>query len=636
MANLDDMIQQKKQQEGFKNEDYAALQKEKDDLSAVLDRMDFDLTKKELGGFTREEVIKAAKFSLKAKSYGLEPGELKVDDSPIYYDSRHKSRWFFSRKNIKDVAEKVIEKARAKWQEMEQKKESERALALEELSFADYKITEMNEADYVPKTDAEFTEQLEKSEAFRSIGEITEHQEVMSGLENTMTLSESEDVVWDTEKAKQEDGAVLKKQLDSVDATLDTSLPSAEKMKKLVVDSIQKKMFLEIEDSHKESIFVSTKTKMKQYKERGQALLKRIDGMYAAVKAGELSPEVVKIFLKTELMGFTTMTERKIYENMVKRNGEEIPEPKPEETEEYKASLFNLTKLFRHDSSVTIQEEGNINLINYYQKLLKKGSVNKAKSEEEAKKLALSQANSFVHYKGQKYINAERNGKNSKTATRYYVTVKPGTQNKLLKIMHGILSEDRQEKGEENAICERLYFKVMGKIDDTRRDNMVIYKNDLVSDDEMQAILDKLYERCRKEDILADREHSLCATQPLEEKEGGITTAPEFDTSSLYDSFITFDLFTDKETDGALYKAINGKEATSVTKPRFSYNTYMAKAMLYSAEIISKKEGIHRNEVVNRIKNDPDINKKFKKYVSDFILLGGVDINTMKRTDKKK
>jgi len=176
----------------------------------------------------------------------------------------------------------------------------------------------------------------------------------------------------------------------------------------------------------------------------------------------------------------------------------------------------------------------------------------------------------------------------------------------------------------------------MGKIDDTRRDNMVIYKNDLVSDDEMQDFLDKLYERCRKEDILADREHSLCATQPLEEKEGGITTAPEFDTSSLYDSFITFDLFTDKETDGALYKAINGKEATSVTKPRFSYNTYMAKAMLYSAEIISKKEGIHRNEVVNRIKNDPDINKKFKKYVSDFILLGGVDINTMKRTDKKK
>ena len=70
--------------------------------------------------------------------------------------------------------------------------------------------------------------------------------------------------------------------------------------------------------------------------------------------------------------------------------------------------------------------------------------------------------------------------------------------------------------------------------------------------------------------------------------------------------------------------------------PRFSYNTYMAKAMLYSAEIISQKEGISREDVTARIKTDEAIKKKFKKYVSDFIWLGGVDINTMKITGKKK
>ena len=48
------------------------------------------------------------------------------------------------------------------------------------------------------------------------------------------------------------------------------------------------------------------------------------------------------------------------------------------------------------------------------------------------------------------------------------------------------------------------------------------------------ASADVVYTDKSKDDILADREHSLCATQPLEEKEGGITTAPEFDTATLY------------------------------------------------------------------------------------------------------
>ena len=634
MAKLQDMIEAKKQTEGFKNEDYVVQQKEEIALSDVLDRMDFQLTKRELGGFKREEVIEAAKFSLRAKSYGLMPGDLKVEDSPIYYDSKHKSRWFFNRKSIRDVAEKVIEKARAQWQQTEQKKETQRTSAMEALSFTNISITDVNEADYVPKTDEAFTQQLESSEAYKSVGQITEHPDVMANLEKAFRASEGETAVWDTENVKQEDSAVLKKQLDAVDNAILSKLPPAADVKKRVVDSIQKKMLQVIEDSHKEKVFASPKRKQKQFLEQGEALLKRIDEMYAAVKAGELSPETVKIFLKTELMGFTTSTEKKIYENMVKRTEKDIPVPEEKDKGDYKGALYGLTKYFEHQSGVSVQGEGNLNM--FYGSLLEKKMVQKADSKEDAHKLAIAHANSFIHYKGSKYIGAEKAGKNSKTATRYYVTVKPGTQTQLLNIMNTMLNEDEIEKGEDDSICKRIYFKVMGGLDDRRRDNMVIYKNDLIPDKEMKAFLDTLYARCKKADILADRDHSLCATQPLEGMEGGITTAPEFDTNSFYNTLITFGLFTDKEMDGMLYQGINGKESTSVTMPRFSYNTYMAKAMLYSAEIISQKEGISREDVTARIKTDEAIKKKFKKYVSDFIWLGGVDINTMKITGKKK
>ena len=100
MSTLKDAIEQKKQLINYNEDDYAVQQQEEINLSGVLDNNGFQLTKEELGGFSKEEVIAAAKFSLRAKSYGLVPGDLKVDDSPIYYNTRHKSRWFFSRKNI--------------------------------------------------------------------------------------------------------------------------------------------------------------------------------------------------------------------------------------------------------------------------------------------------------------------------------------------------------------------------------------------------------------------------------------------------------------------------------------------------------------------------------------------------------
>jgi hypothetical protein len=200
--------------------------------------------------------------------------------------------------------------------------------------------------------------------------------------------------------------------------------------------------------------------------------------------------------------------------------------------------------------------------------------------------------------------------------------------------MNELCQENIQTETNKGSFGDFIYFKVLGKIDDTRRDNLVIYCDEQVSKEGVKDFLDKLNKKCTDAGILVDEKHTLCSTQSIKNTSVGITTSPEFDTSSFYESAITFDLFMDKSLDSLFYRSIHGRAPKSVNKPVFSYNSYITKAMLYSSEIISQKEGIPRKEVTARIKDDPEINKKFKKYVADFIRLGGIDISTMKRMDK--
>ena len=95
-------------------------------------------------------------------------------------------------------------------------------------------------------------------------------------------------------------------------------------------------------------------------------------------------------------------------------------------------------------------------------------------------------------------------------------------------------------------------------------------------------------------------------------------------------------MFTDVKLDGELNEAINKTAAKDVTLPRFSYNNYIAKAILYSSKIICKNHSISYDDVAKKIKDDPVIKTEFKKLVSDFMMLGGVELSTMKRTVVKK
>ena len=98
--------------------------------------------------------------------------------------------------------------------------------------------------------------------------------------------------------------------------------------------------------------------------------------------------------------------------------------------------------------------------------------------------------------------------------------------------------------------------------------------------------------------------------------------------------FQKYGIFGDKTLDEQLRKETG--EAVEIvgglTSPKFSYNTYIAKAMFLSAEIICKKRGIAHDKIDEKIKNDQSVRTEFKKLVSDFIKLGGVDLKSMKRT----
>jgi hypothetical protein len=653
MANLADKIARKTQSSTYREEDYAQQRQEEINLTRILQDESFQLEANERGSFSQKEVIEAAKFALKAKSYGLVPGDLKVKDSPIYYNQRGKSRWFRTRKKMDERAERAIQKARNIWtqqeqsrraqeeqQRIQQQQDNEVAEIMSDVVFEDG-IQSVQESEVVQKTDEAYMKTLKESEAFACVDKIQQNTSAFTELQNTMTLSTSgEDTKWQDGETKQSDGAVLRKQLDAVDSALQKELPSAEDTRDRIIAAARAKI-----EAYARTKYTSdaTTTKMiKAFKEKTmkatRSLLKRIDGMYRAVAAGELSPDVVKIFLRSELMAHTTKSENTLYASLVKRSEDNVQEPTEGEVQEYKSILTKIAQEnFCHDNCLEFQGQGNLQV--YCSKLRDIDEI--PKDINQAQEKAIKYADTFVHFKGMKRM---RSGQSD---TRYYVTAKPGKQIQLMSIWQKMLSEeakayrDKKKSGEitkendKGSLVDRLYFKVFGTLNDQRRDNMVIYQSDMIPKEEFDSFMERFYAACVEKDVLADSAHGLWSTKPLESKEG-LSTAPEFDVNSMYSTMISYDLFTDKTLDDQLYEALQGEKSKDTTKPRFSYNSYLAKAMLYSAEILCSKQGISRDGIVERIKADPALNIQFKRYVSDFIRAGGVNIGSMQRTEKEK
>ena len=92
---------------------------ENNDLSKVIDYM-YEQDEYErvftVKGFTKEEVMQAAKFALKADPYDISVRHLDVEDSPVYYkmgkNNKLKSRGRLTRKDLDDAGKHLIKRAK--------------------------------------------------------------------------------------------------------------------------------------------------------------------------------------------------------------------------------------------------------------------------------------------------------------------------------------------------------------------------------------------------------------------------------------------------------------------------------------------------------------------------------------------
>ena|GEM_PF-5844356 len=634
MSTLEELINRKKQSEGYKQEDYASEQADEKDLLSIIGEKDFQITQDDMGQFSKEDILAAAKFTVRARAYGIK-ADVDASDSPIYYKSKNVSRFFMKRKKIRDKAAAVVEKAKgilAKRREAVEnlrKKNEQVDQMLDEFSF-DEKITEIAE-EY--KENSGYADSLNESETFKCIDKVIENQQAMTAITGGLQCSEAEDNAWREGHKGQRINAIVKKELDGVDAALSEKLPTAEEMKQIISQKLKEKLKIELMAAN------DPKAKMqeieKSYSKTAERIFSKIDRMYKEVSEGKLSPDVVKLFLRTDLMAHKTGAESDIYDGLVGRT-EKVNEPTLKEISNYKDGVFSLVLLFNTDSCVKIQKNGEEqrNIRDAYSKLPQQKKLNKEiktlDDEKEAKRVVIDNTTEYIHFRGR--LQTGRVNPDSKT-TRYYVTAKPGKQAQLVKIWNDVLSKEYLKKDKNgDSLVDKLYFKLRGTINDSRRDNIVIYQGDEISDAEMKSFLDAFYDECKNKDVLADKQDTLVATIKAHDYERGITTAPEFDTK-IYDDFINYGLFTDVKLDKELSGALNKKSTNDVTKPKFSYNNFIAKAMLYSSKIICKNHGFSYDVVVDKVKNEPAIKTEFKMLISGFMKLGGVDINTMKRTE---
>ena len=628
MSTLNELIEKKKQSTTYNQEAYSQQQQDEAELLAIINDEKFTLTQKEMGKFSKEDILKAAEFTVKSRSYGI-AADVDATDSRIYYKQDGDSRFFLNRKSIRDKAAVVVQKAQGI---LAKKREAALALQRKEqqvdglVGAFDFKdeLTAIEE-DY--KEDTEYTKSLANSEAFKRVDTIIEDEHAMSKLKEALKSSEAEDSQWQEGKEKQSSSAVVKKELDGVDAALQEKLPSAKEMKDNVLIKLRAQMKRELmTEKDPEG---AMEQKKQSYEKYAKMLFEEIDKMYADVSKGKLSPDVVKLFMRSDLMAHKTKAETGIYEGLIFRS-EKVEETDLKYKQAYKAEVLSTMDLFP-ENCIKIQQMDakQCAIVDAYNKLpakLKAKEKITDKNKDLAFKIVVNNTNEFMHFRGVQARNFQENS----TTTRFYITAKKGKHAEMLKIWNQVLSEEKKESN----LVDRMYFKFHGDVIESRMDNIVIYQTQLIEDGEMKQLLDKFYKACADKDVLEDEKNMPNASVPIEGYKGGITTAPEFGTNKTYKILQKYGIFGDKTLDEQLRKETG--EAVEIvgglTSPKFSYNTYIAKAMFLSAEIICKKRGIAHDKIDERIKNDQSVRTEFKKLVSDFIKLGGVDLKSMKRT----
>ena len=589
-------------------------------LEAIIDRMAKDKKLRgqiQTGSFSKKEVIAAAKFALKASPYDISVRNLKVSDSPIYYDLNKKSsRWKMTRKKLDDKGQHLIEQAKEiRRQELEREKQQElirqQALEREQESLRNQRLDEIA-ANTRLNPNFDLNEVLPEKE----LGDQAEKRDVSAydstkifdRVMNTGGFADQLDRFYDkNHETSYMDPESQAYYIDTVDQALkETLVPIKEYYNRIDQNLIKHINGARVGGKHpvtEEELSEQSRSLMKDANEN----LNKIRGLYDEVKAGRLDPVVLKLYLNMPVMAGRTRKEDKLYDQLIDNNTQYAPTK--EETKEARDTFVKgvPNELYK-DNMIILQENRQFYSVrNYISYARDKGKIRgRIDTDEEAREAAFKANTGFVHFKGNPDMKESTN--------RYYVTCKPEKYSAMLKAWWSAFSEMSPD------FHKRVYFKMPSKIKPKRQDNVVIYIQKNQNMGELHAFLESFRKKCG-DDILADEQNTL-KTGKL--RSPGISTGVEPNVKTL-NMMIENNLYDKKGYEDMYRNAMPHANAIPY-KIKFSYNTYVTKALVLSAAIAKKKAGLSAEE---KISDHPELKESMKRYFADFMRLAGADPETM-------
>ncbi len=604
---LDSLINKQKQ----KMDKNLLSMREKDSasLSSVIDVMANDANLRaeiQTGSFTVEEVIEAAKYSLRAKPYDISVRHLKISDSPIYHDRRRNTtRWRIKRKKLDDMAELLIEKAREHRLQVEAEQEAEKIRQLDKIQ-EETRVDVLPDAEYsAPEGDLAEKRDVEDYKSTKIFDNIMNNSDYAEQLDKCYDGSITDPKLSGKEEQKT---APPDAYLEKVDEVLDKDLPSINSLANRINQDLQRKMEGKRSGTNNISPESLEAEKNKLLKKPKQ-MIDQLKGYYKDVNEGKMSPEVLKLYLNCPLMANVTTSEHRLYFHMVNRN-EKYDVPSEEEIREYKDLILNSSMTrYKINDSIIVQAGRNWPNVNKY--AIKHCRPGHFKNEKDARKKVFDQWNGFVHFRKNKELKT--------TDNRYYITCKPGKYRALQRAWWTAFNNSPE------GFEDRLFFKMSTTIQAERTDNIVIYVQDDQDMKEFNSFIEAFRNECKKEDVLPEEKNTLLAGNIIAP---GISTGSEPDVDVL--KAMTRD-WQDKEELDEISRQIN-PEVSGMPELLFSYNGYVTKALLLSSCIAKKKLGLKKED--RFIDNKDKMIPLMKRYFVDFMKLMRTDPRTM-QPDRK-
>ena len=620
-------------------------QKENQSLNGVIDYMadQAEYAKTfEVEGFTKEEVIQAAKFALKANPYDIDVRHLDVQDSPIYYrrnsKNKLKSRGRFKRKDLDDAGKALIAKARQVKIELEEKERQRVAKEADDILHASETMDvgmDINETQAAGAYESRDESAYESSNVVDDIMDNTDYAENMDKFfEGNLLTNKKGETVKD---------AARDNLMNVIDSALDKKIPSLSELKTILDNRIQQHMageLVKLREEHNgnnETIIKELGPVKKQQVKSANELLLKYKEMYDAVQKGEMAPEVLKVFLNSAIMSNITDSESRMYDKLV--TPKHVEKPSPEDDAKYRETLTELGVRSHGNPryNIKIQYGGGYTLEPhewiYYAKKKKIIPENvQPGGISEYVGVCVKNSSTFIHFSedpAQGIVNYEQRKRiiretaaQRETDKRIYITCKPNKEKELLQAWWKTL--------EAYPEIKKLHFKTGSGIYFDRQEKIVLYIPNKKNIEDIRPFLDAFSEECAKNDILADNANTMITAKKLMP---GVGFAVEPKTKIL--NYKIDCGWMDQAEYKKMYKLVNPNSNSVINDCAYSYNMWVNKALILSCSIAKKKLGLKAQDKVSE--NKDKLVPLMKKYFADFMRIAGADPTTLDMlSDKNK